>query len=219
MRIFAALIGFLFSVSVFAADAPSLLKYLEGRDYVLIETPVPALDPKKIEVTEVFSFICPHCFRFEPLVEEWEKKQKPDVALVQIHTQWSDQMKFYQRGYYTAVTLKLKNKVQLPIFNHIHKDGKALDSAEAWADFFAAYGVNKQTAISTYNSFIVGGLMSQADTRTRALRISSTPELVVDGRYKISTPGGMDEGKAHEEMLKIADFLIAQIRAERAAKH
>jgi thiol:disulfide interchange protein DsbA len=217
MRIFAAIVGILFSVSVFAADAP--VKYLEGKDYSLLDTPVAAVNPGKIEVTEVFSFICPHCFRFEPLVEEWEKKQKPDVALVQIHTQWSEQMKFYQRGYYTAVTLKIKNKVQLPIFNHIHKDGKALDSAEAWADFLSAYGVGKQTVLSTYNSFIVGGLMSQADTRTRALKITSTPELVVDGRYKISTPGGMDEAKAHEQMLQIADFLIAQVRAERAAKH
>lgn len=219
MRIFAAIVGILFSVSAFSADAPSPLKYLEGRDYTLLDNPAPALDPKKIEVTEVFSFICPHCFRFEPVVEEWEKKQKPDVTLVQIHTQWSEQMKFYQRGYYTAVTLKIKNKVQMPIFNRIHKEGKPLDSAEAWADFLSAYGVSKQTVLSTYDSFIVSGLMSQGDARTRALRITSTPELVVDGRYKISTPGNMDESKAHEEMLKIADFLIAQIRAERAAKH
>lgn len=218
MRIFAALVGFLFSVSVFAADAPSPVKYLEGRDYTLIETPVPALDPTKIEVTEVFSYICPHCFRFEPLVEEWEKKQKPDVKLVQIHTQWSDLMKGYQRGFFTAETLKIKNKVQLEVFNRLHKDGKPLDTPEAWADFFAGYGINKQTALSTYNSFIVSGLMTQADTRTRAMKITSTPELVVDGRFKISTPASKDEGQAHQEMLKIADFLVNQVRAERAAK-
>ena len=82
MRIFAAIVGILFSVSVFAADAPGPVKYLEGKDYLLLDTPVAAVNPGKIEVTEVFSFICPHCFRFEPLVEEWEKKQKPDVALV-----------------------------------------------------------------------------------------------------------------------------------------
>lgn len=219
MRIFAAIAGFLFSVSVFAADAPSPVKFLEGRDYVLLDSPLPPVNAGKIEVTEVFSYICPHCFRFEPLVEEWEKKQKSDVALVQIHMQWSEQMKAYQRGYYTAVTLKIKDKVQLPVFNRIHKDGKPLDTAEAWADFFSAYGVNKQTVLSTYDSFIVSGLMSQGDTRIRAFKISSTPELVVDGRYKISTPGGMDEAKAHEQMLQIADFLIAQTRAERAAKH
>ncbi len=215
MRIFAAIVGILFSASVFAAEP---VKYLEGRDYTVLETPAPTLDPKKIEVTEVFSFVCPHCFHFEPVLEAWEKKQKPDVALVQIHTQWSEQMKLYQRGYYTAVTLKIKDKVRLPIFNRIHKEGKPLDSAEAWADFLSAYGVSKQTVLSTYDSFIVSGLMSQGDIRTRALKISSTPELVVDGRYKISTPGGMDESKAHEQMLNITDFLLAQIRAERAAK-
>lgn len=218
MRIFAAIIGMLVSLSVFAADSAPV-KYLEGRDFTLLEEPVSPLDSSKIEVTEVFSYICPHCFRFEPLVEEWEKKQKPDVVLVQMHTQWSEAMKFYQRGFYTAVNLKIKNKVQLAIFDRIHKDGKALDSAEAWAEFLSGYGVSKQTVLSTYNSFIVSDLMAKADIRTRALRISSTPELAVGGKYIISTPAGMSEAAAHQEMLKIADFLVAQIRAERAAKH
>lgn len=215
MRIVTVLAGLLFSLSVFAADAD---KYIEGRDYTLLESPVPTLNPGKIEVVEAFSFVCPHCFRFEPLVEEWQKQQKPDVALVQTHMQWSEGMKAYQRGFYTAVTLKIQDKIRMPVFNTIHKENGQLDTAEAWADLFSAYGVSKQTVMSTYNSFIVSDMMGKTDARVRAFKISSTPQLVVDGKYVISTPNGMSETDGHKKMLQIADALVTKVRAERAAK-
>jgi protein dithiol oxidoreductase (disulfide-forming) len=138
---------------------------------------------------------------------------------VQLHTQWSESMKSFQRGYYTATTLKIKDKVQMAVFNAVHKDGKPPVTAEEWAALFTAYGVSKQSVLSTFDSFVVSGMMGQADTRARAFKISSTPELVVDGKYRISTPSGMPEADAHQEMVKIATFLVEQVRAERAAKH
>ncbi|RYY01254.1 MAG: thiol:disulfide interchange protein DsbA/DsbL [Gammaproteobacteria bacterium] len=219
MRMFIALIGICFSFSVFAADSLIAAKYLEGRDYTLLETPVPTADPSKIEVVEAFSFTCPHCYRFEPVIEEWQKKQKPDVALVQIHMQWSDSMKSYQRGFYTAVNLKVQSKAQMAIFNTIHKDEKPLETPEAWADLLSAYGVSKQAVISTYSSFIISDMMAKADARIKAYRITSTPQVVVNGKYVIPTPNGMSEGDAHKKMLDIADYLVALIRIERSAKH
>lgn len=215
MRIFATLAGLLLSLSAFAADAD---KYLEGRDYTLLASPQPTLDASKIEVVEAFSFTCGHCFRFEPLVEEWQTKQKPDVALVQIHMQWSEGMLSYQRGYYTAVNLKIQNKIRMPVFNRIHKDEKYLDTPEAWAELFSAYGVSKQAVLSAYNSFIISDMMSKADARVKAFKISSTPQLVVDGKYLISTPAGVSEEEGQKRMLQTVDFLVAQVRAERAAK-
>ncbi len=218
MRIFAALIGMCFSLSVFAADPVAAAKYLEGRDYTLVASPVPTLDPKRIEVAEAFSYTCPHCYHFEPALEAWYKQQKPDVALVQMHMQWSESMKSYQRGFYTAVSLKIQDKVQMAVFDTIHKDGKPLNSPEAWADLFSAYGVSKQAVISTYSSFIISDMMAKADARIRAFKISSTPQIVVDGKYVVPTPDGVNEADSHKAMLQVVDFLVAKIRAERAAK-
>ncbi|MET0355681.1 MAG: thiol:disulfide interchange protein DsbA/DsbL [Cellvibrio sp.] len=219
MRIFIALVSMCFSLSVFAAEpAAVMVKFLEGRDYTLLETPVPTLDPKRIEVVEAFSFTCPHCYHFEPALEDWKKKQKPDVALVQTHMQWSESMKSYQRGFYTAVNLKIQDKVQMAVFDRIHKEGKPLSTADDWAEIFAAQGIPKQTTISTFNSFIISDMMTKADARVRAFKISSTPQLVVDGKYVIPTPDGVSEAESHKAMLQIADFLIVKIRAERAAK-
>lgn len=221
MRIFAALVVALFSLSAFAADSSAVkpvvapaANYLEGKDYLLLEEPVRPQDPSKIEVAEVFSYLCGHCFHFEPLVSAWVKTQKPDVAFVQVHASWSSAMVAYQRGYYTASLLKVKDKSHQATFDRIHREGKELATAEDWADFLAAYGVTKQAVLSSYNSFAVNSLLAQADARVRGYKISSTPELIVDGKYRVSSR----LVATHEDMLKVAQFLVDKTRAERAAK-
>lgn len=221
MRIFAALVVAFFSLSAFAADSattkPSVApaaNYLEGKDYILLDEPVRPQDPNKIEVAEVFSYLCGHCFHFEPLVSAWAKTQKADVAFVQVHASWSTGMQAYQRGYYTAVLLKVKEKSHQATFDRIHRDGKELATAEDWADFLSAYGVTKQAVLSSYNAFAVNSLLAQADARVRGYKISGTPELIVDGKYRVSSR----LVTSHEEMLKVTQFLVDKIRAERANK-
>lgn len=222
MRYIAALVIALFSLSSFAVEPPAasakpavpVANYIEGKDYILLDEPVRPQDPSKIEVAEVFSYLCGHCFHFEPLVSVWVKAQKPDVAFVPVHASWSAGMAAYQRGYYTAVLLKVKNKSHQATFDRIHRDAKELATAEDWADFLSAYGVTKQAVLLSYNSFAVNSLLAQADARVRGYKISSTPELIVDGKYRVSSR----LVASHEEMLKVAQFLVDKTRAERAAK-
>lgn len=209
MRILVALLGLVFSLSACAQEASS--DYLEGQHYVVLETPVRTTDPSKIEVAEVFAYSCPHCFHFEPLLQAWEKKMPADVYLVQTHAMWNPSMEPLIRGYYTSLTLKVKEQTHMAVFNAMHMEHKTFSTAEQWADFFATYGVDKAKAISTYNSFGVTSQIKQAEARARGYKVTGTPELVVNGKYRVSSrlTGG------HEEMLKVVDFLIAK---ERAAK-
>ena len=41
---------------------------VEGRDYSLIQPPQTPANPAKIEVYEFFTYACPHCNAFEPIV-------------------------------------------------------------------------------------------------------------------------------------------------------
>lgn len=209
MRILVALLGLVFSLSACAQE--SVDTYKEGQHYVVLEQPVRTSDPSKIEVAEVFAYSCPHCFDFEPLLHAWEQKQGPDVYLSQTHAMWNPQMEPLVRAYYTSVALKVKEKTHIAIFNALHLERKQINTAEQWADFFAVYGVDKAKALSTYNSFGVTSQIKQAEARARSYKITGTPEMVVDGKYRISSrmAGG------HAEMLKVVDFLVAKIRAER----
>lgn len=212
MRILVALLGLVFSLSACAQEASS--EYLEGKHYVLLETAVRTADPSKIEVAEVFAYSCSHCFDFEPLLHAWEKKQANDVYLAQTHAMWNPQMESLVRGYYTSIALKVKDKTHMAIFNALHLEHRQLVSPEQWADFFSAYGVDKAKALSTYNSFGVTSQIKQAEARARSYKVTSTPEMVVDGKYRISSrlAGG------HAEMLKVVDFLVAKERAARGTK-
>lgn len=209
MRMFAALLGLVLSAVVASVSAAG---YTEGKDYAVLSEQVKPADPSKIEVAEVFSFLCPHCYHFEPLLQAWSKKQPADVVLVQTHASFNHNWPIYQRGFYTMAALGVKDKVQEAVFTSIYVGKKELLTAEAWADFLALYGVDKQKTLSTYNSFGVNSQIKQAENRVRDFKITSTPTIIVDGRFKVLVGN-------HEEMLKVAQFLVDKVRAERAAKH
>jgi len=209
MRILVVLLAMVFSLFACAEDKGA--EYIEGQHYKLLEIPVRTSDPGKIEVAEVFSYHCGHCFSFEPMLHAWEKKLAPDTYLVQTHAMWNAQMEPLIRGYYTSVALKIKDQTHMPVFNAIHLERKNFTSAEDWANFFANYGISKEKTLSTYNSFGVTSMIKQAEARARGYKVTGTPEMVVDGKYHISSrlAGG------HTEMLKVADFLVAKVRKER----
>jgi thiol:disulfide interchange protein DsbA len=54
-------------------------------------------------------------------------------------------------------------------------------------------------------------MVRQATARAKSAKISGTPEIMVNGKYRISTRMGVTQG----EMLEVASFLIEK---ERAAK-
>lgn len=209
MRMFAALIGFVVSFAVAATSVAA--GYTEGKEYVVLAERIVPADPKKIEVAEFFSYACPHCYKFEPILQAWVKKFPADVGLVQTHVSFNrPDWASYQRGYYTVLALGVKDKVQEAVFNSIYVGNKHLSGAQDWADFLSLYGVDKQKTLSTFNSFGVNSQIKQAEARTRDFKIPSTPMVIVDGRFRVAVAN-------HEEMVKVAQFLVDKVRAERAA--
>lgn len=209
MRMFAALVALVLGASVSMVEAADLT---EGKDYVVLSERVTPADPSKIEVAEVFSYLCSHCYHFEPLLTAWAKKQPADVQLVQTHASFNQNWPVYQRAYYTILALGVKDKVQDAVFNSVFVGQKQMLTAEAWADFLSLYGVDKQKTLSTYNSFGVNSQIKQADARVRDFKVSATPTVVVDGRFKVAV-------SKHEDMLRVTQSLVDKVRAERAAKH
>jgi protein dithiol oxidoreductase (disulfide-forming) len=207
MRMFSVLIGLVVGFSVAATSVAA--GYTPGKDYVVIAERIAPADAKKIEVAEFFSYACPHCSKFEPILQAWAKKLPTDVSLVQTHVSFNrPDWASYQRGYYTVLSLGVKDKVQEAVFNSIYIAHKNLSGAQDWADFLSLYGVDKQKTLSTYNSFGVNSQIKQAEARTRDFKISSTPTVIVDGRFRVAVAN-------HEEMVKVAQFLVDKVRAER----
>jgi thiol:disulfide interchange protein DsbA len=180
--------------------------------YETLANPVRTSAPDKIEVTELFWYGCGHCFRFEPLALQWKAKAPADVAFVQSPAMWNKTMELHARAFYTAKALKVFDKVHQPLFNAMNIERKRLSSPEEIYPIFAAQGVSEEDFKKHFSSFTVTSMVKQADARARGYRITGTPSVVVDGRYRVSTKGA----GGHTEMLKVVDHLVAKIRSEKS---
>jgi thiol:disulfide interchange protein DsbA len=201
----------LFSVGALAAESEPA--FVEGKHYERLPEPVRTADPSRIEVVEVFWYGCVHCFHFEPLIDDWKKTLPDDVDFHRSPAMWNPVMAMHAQAFYTAQALGVLDQMHGPLFAALNVDRKKLQSEAELADFFAEHGVSKEDFAKTFNSFGVKSSVKQADARARGYRISGTPEMVVDGKYRVSarTAGGQ------AEMLKVIDFLVAQERAARAS--
>lgn len=213
MRTFSAILSVLFSLSALAAEPVTSSKnnYTEGKEYVVLTSQITPADPARIEVLEAFAYPCHACFSFEPILASWIKNQQPDVTFVKSHVSFRPEWRHYQRGYLTVASLNLKENIHLDIFSAVHVAKKQLTNAQAWADFLATYGVDKQTVLSKYDSFGISTQMKQADARLKSYGVDSTPTLIVAGKYKVS-----NKLNSHDEVLNVAQFLVDKVRAERA---
>lgn len=196
-------------LATLAADADG--NYVEGTDYDLIVPAVRTANPDKIEIMEFFWYGCSHCYTFEPVITQWKKNLPEDVEFHGSPAVWNDLMKLHSQAYYTADVLGVLDTMNGVLFRAMNVDHKRLGSEEEIQQLFVANGVSADDFKKAFGSFGVTSQVRQGEARARSAKITGTPEIMVAGKYRVSTrKAGSQAG-----MLKVADFLIAK---ERAAK-
>lgn len=209
-----AAITMLLAVNSHAADNTDASgQYVAGTDYQVLEKPVRTSDPKRIEATEVFWYGCSHCYKFEPTVAAWHKTLAEDVVFVRSPAVWHPNMALHARAYYTAQVLGVLDTMHLVIFEAMNLKKNALGSEDAIADLFATHGTNREEFSKVFNSFGVTSAVKQAEARQRSYKIEGTPEMIVNGKYRIT--GRM--GGSYTRMMKVVDHLIEVERNKLAA--
>jgi len=211
MRSLVIILMLLFSFDISAQSNNSVFRFIEGMDYKLLPQPVKTMTGDKIEVTEAFSYLCGHCYSFEPVLNKWKKGLAEDVELVKLHVVFQPAMKNYAKIMYTGNALGIADKVNSATFRAIHLQNNRLRNEKKIAELFQSLGVTAEKFKSTYKSFGVDKDVRLASNRTRAMKITGTPQMIVDGRYTVS----VTRETGHKGMLEVVDFLINKIRAER----
>lgn len=201
----------LFLVPVVAAVHAQPTRYTPGTHYTVLESPVRTADPEKIEVLEVFWYGCNHCFRFQPLIEDWQANAPDYVHFERFPAIWNGLMQVHAQAYYTAVQMDVVDQVHEEIFNAMHLRGNRLMNENQLAELFAANGVDEEAFRETFNSFSVRTQVNQAERLMSEYQIQSTPNMVVNGKYLVSTSQAVP---TQQEMLEVVDFLVEQERAE-----
>ncbi len=187
---------------------------VEGTDYVVIANGAP-FEPAtgKIEVAEVFGFVCPACAAFQPLIGPWKAGLPSDVNFVYVPAMFGGTWDNYAKAFYAAQALGLEDKTHEALYKAIHVDQslkgeRGRDTPEEIAAFYAKHGADQKQFLAEMSGFNVTNKTNKAKKFAQDTQISGTPSVIVNGKYLV-------KGKSFPDMLRIADHLIAR---ERAAK-
>ena len=186
-----------------------------GTHYDLLPIAVETENPDYIEVVEVFSYACVHCFNFEPLLQEWQAKQAEDVDFRRVPAVFSPTWEHFAKVYFSAEVLRVMDKVHYPLFESLHLHGVDLRQPPLLARFFRDVGgVEVKRFLSVLDSFSVYSRVQQAKGQARMYRITSVPTMIVDGTYSIEISPDVEGTR----VLQVVDFLVDQVRERRKAE-
>jgi thiol:disulfide interchange protein DsbA len=186
---------------------------VEGTDYQVIANGKP-FEPAtgKIEVAEIFGFVCPACAAFQSKIGPWKAGLPSDVNFVYVPAMFGGTWDDYAKAFYAARNLGLEEKTHDALYTAIHADQslkgeRGRDSVEDIANFYAKHGADPKKFVAEMSSFNVATQTNKAKKFAQESQISGTPSVIVNGKYLVK--GNFDD------VLRIADHLIAR---ERAAK-
>lgn len=207
------LVAILFLVPLAISAYAQPARYVSGTHYVELPNPVRTQDPSKVEVVEAFWYGCTHCFRFEPLLHDWVSKLPDDVNFVLFPAQWNGLMQIHSQIFYTSEALLAAGKIDQVKFDELHEaafnainlQGNRLQNERQIGALFAEHGVSEADFSATFNSFAVRTKVNQGDRRMQDYQVRSTPNMIVNGKYLISTGQAVT---TQQEMLNVVDFLI-----------
>lgn len=208
-RTFVSSVFALFSVLAVAMPA---VAQTAGKDFTLVTPAQPTEDAGKIEVLEFFSYGCPHCADFNPLLTAWVAKQSGDVVVRKVpitfgRAAWTNISKLY----YTLEITGDLHRLEADVFKAIHVERQNLFEEKALTEWVVKKGVDPKKFAETFASFGVMSKVKRADQMAQAYKITGVPSLAVEGKYLVG-------GKDFEDNLAIADKLIAKVRSENAGK-
>lgn len=187
---------------------------LMGKDFDKTAQAMPTDTPNKIEVTEIFWYGCIHCYHMDPILNAWVKKLPADVVFKRVpglpQPAWAPMAK----AFYVMDDLKLSDKLHTALFDAIHKE-KVLNPTDevATIDWMTKKsGLDKKKVEEAFKSFSMNNKLNRAAQFFRASGATGVPSFVIDGQFITSSTmaGG------NEQALKTADYLIANIRADKA---
>jgi protein dithiol oxidoreductase (disulfide-forming) len=197
--------------------------FKEGVDYVPI---VPAqhtsVAPGKVEVAEVFSYGCPYCANFNPLVQQLKRTLPANAQLVFLPASFlpSEDFPMFARAFCTAELLGLVEKTHDAMFDAVWKTGELsiedpqtqrlknpLPSIEDAAQFYhKRTGVPVDKFLATAKSFAVEVKLKADEARVLSFHIPGTPALVINGKFLVSD----ESAGSPPRMIAVARWLIEQ---------
>lgn len=205
-------------------------EFVEGKHYVRIQPALrTAVAPGKVEVAEAFSYGCVYCNLFLPTMDKIKAALPHNAEIVYVPASFNsaEQWPMFQRAFLAAQALGIVDKTHEAMFravwttgelavvdlktNRIKKPGPTLEDA---AKFYQrAAGVKPEQFMATANSFAVATKMKQADAWIKGAKVSGTPSLVVNGKYRVE----LSAVRETSDIVALVNWLVTKETAAASA--
>tara|TARA_X000001036_G_scaffold236185_1_gene220380 strand:- start:204 stop:836 length:633 start_codon:yes stop_codon:yes gene_type:complete len=192
----------IFGFMLIAFNTNLQAEYELGKDYQLIDNPLPVRQDGMVEVSEIFWYGCNHCYSFESTINNWDANKPDYVKFSKMPVTWSQIHQLHASLYHTIEALKLGKGAHTAVFTTIHKENNFLGSQKSVVKFLSKLGVDEEKSKQYLNSFAVKQKVSRGIQVSRQLRITSVPMIIVDGKYMIVSKS------SRQEMLDVLDYVV-----------
>lgn len=173
-------------------------KWREGTHYNVIADQAT----EKKEILEFFSFWCPHCFNFEPVVKNIKTKLADDVEFKKVHVNF---MSFTSaaiqddatKAMMVAQALQKSDALNQAIFKYIHVSRSSITGLQDLKNIFAVNGVGSDEFDKMITSFGVNSMLKLNNKLIQQYRkhVSSVPNFIVNGKYQATFTRDMKQNE------------------------
>jgi thiol:disulfide interchange protein DsbA len=192
----------IFGFMLIAFNTNLQAEYELGKDYQLIDNPLPVRQDGMVEVSEIFWYGCNHCYSFESTINNWDANKPDYVKFSKMPVTWSQIHQLHASLYHTIEALKLGKGAHTAVFTTIHKENNFLGSQRSVVKFLSKLGVDEEKSKQYLNSFAVKQKVSRGMQVSKQLKITSVPMIIVDGKYMIVSK------QSRKEMLDVLDHVV-----------
>lgn len=221
MRLFQHLL-FALAVCGFASTgvaAPAAPK--NGVEYKTLAQPQNTDAGGKVEVIEFFSYTCPHCNSFDPVLADWVRKNADKIVFKRVHVGHHDIDASLQRAYVTFEAMGIAEQVHPKVFAALHVERERLVDDNSIVAWLPKAGVATDKYIAVTNSFGLRARINRAREKLQAYQIEEWPMVAIGGRY-LTSPymagsamrPAPNEAQQQAAALQVMDHLVARARAE-----
>lgn len=176
------------------------LKFQEGVDYDVISAQATG----NKEVLEYFSYNCPHCYSFDPIIEGYLSQKPVGVQFRRIPVGFGREIwKMSARAYVLAKALGKEEELHAKIFSRVQVLNRPFRSEGDIKAFFLANGVTEGEFNKSLESFSAKTLTKANEAFMKKHPITSVPTVIVNGKYKVNISRVLDK----EKLIQLVDFL------------